>query len=365
MSSAVIGRTMTKTTVTRAAAGLAMLVLVAGACTVNVNVDPGAGLDLGGGTNDALDEALETALDPDLSGPDPLAAAEDAVDEILDAALQFEDADSDGDRAAPPGTVAPPEPPLIVTMPPPAGTANPVDTSPTPAEVSELPTTGSPDEPYEYGPDEGDSLAIVGVDHDDILNVRDVPFGDIIATLGLANPIAFLLEVREAPSGEPIAWYDTWTGTIVATGRTRKLPTTIWHEVQVAGLTGWASGAYLAPIGLTDDITAHLIDLLGERPVADTLTELALLVGDTLASDEPPSRVVVTVGPSVFEALGEVTVDVLNIGDDSLLGYRLHIFATPSGDWMSDDPGPFTLGTVERTILCYSARGVTADGLCV
>ena len=298
-----------------------MLVLVAGACTVNVNVDPGAGLDLGGGTNDALDEALETALDPDLSGPDPLAAAEDA--------------------------------------------ANPVETSPTPAEVSELPATGSPGEPYEYGPDEGDSLAVVGVDHDDILNVRDVPFGDIIATLGLANPIAFLLEVREAPSGEPIAWYDTWTGTIVATGRTRKLPTTIWHEVQVAGLTGWASGAYLAPIGLTDDITAHLIDLLGERPVADTLTELALLVGDTLASDEPPSRVVVTVGPSVFEALGEVTVDVLNIGDDSLLGYRLHIFATPSGDWMSDDPGPFTLRTVERTILCYSHRGVTADGLCV
>ena len=245
MSSAVIGRTMTKTTVTRAAAGLAMLVLVAGACTVNVNVDPGAGLDLGGGTNDALDEALETALDPDLSGP---------------------------------------EPPLIVTMPPPAGAANPVETSPTPAEVAEPPATGSPDEaateadpgtalpsassdttppstsptattpaddpeapppaeglpgePYEYGPAEGDSLAVVGVDHDDVLNVRDVPFGEIIATLGLENPIAYLLEVREAPSGEPIAWYDSWTGTIVATGRTRKLPTTIWHEVQVADLTG-------------------------------------------------------------------------------------------------------------------------------
>ena len=411
MSSAVIGRTMTKTTVTRAAAGLAMLVLVAGACTVNIDVDPSAGLDPGGETNDALDEALETALDPDLSGPDPLAAAEDAVDGILDAALQLEDAGSDGDRAAPPGTGAPPEPPLIVTMPPPAGAANPVETAPTPAEAAEPPATGSPDEaaigadpgtappsapsgttppstsptamtpaddpgtpppagdllgePYEYGPAEGDSLAVVGVDHDDILNVRDVPFGEIIATLGLANPIAYLLEVREAPSGEPIAWYDTWTGTIVATGRTRKLPTTIWHEVQVAGLTGWASGAYLAPIGFTDDITAHLIDRLGERPVAGTLTDLALIVGEAFASEEPPSRVVVTVGPSIFEALGEVTVDVLNLGDDSLLGYRLHIFATPSGDWMSDDPGPFTLRTVGRAILCYSARGVTAEGLCI
>ena len=403
---------MTRARATRAAAGLALLVLVAGACTVNVDVDPSAGLDLGGETNDALDEALETAPDPDLSGPEPLAAAEDAVDGILEAALQFEGAGSDGDTAAPPGTGAPPEPPLIVTMPPPAGAANPVETSPTPAEVAEPPATGNPDEaateadpgtalpsassdttppsssptattpaddpeappvaedlpgePYEYGPDEGDSLAVVGVDHDDVLIVRDVPFGEIIATLGLANPIAYLLEVREAPSGEPLDWYDTWTGTIVATGRTRKLPTTVWHEVQVAGLTGWASGAYLAPIGLTDDITAHLIDLLGERPEADTLIELALLIGEVLASDEPPSRVVVTVGPSVFEALGEVTVDVLNIGDDSLLGFRLHVYATPGADdWMSEEPGPFTLRTVERTILCYSHRGVTADGLCV
>ena len=31
---------------------------------------------------------------------------------------------------------------------------------------------------------------------------------------------------------------------------------------------------------------------------------------------------------------------------------------------MSEDPGPFTLRTVERTVLCHSHRGVTADGLC-
>ena len=62
---------------------------------------------------------------------------------------------------------------------------------------------------------------------------------------------------------------------------------------------------------------------------------------------------------------GEVTVDVLNIGDDSLLGFRLLVFATPEAeDWMSEDPGPFTLRTVKRTILCHSHRGVTADGLC-
>ena len=228
-----------------------------------------------------------------------------------------------------------------------------------------LPAEDLPGEPYEWGPAAGTSLAVVGVDYDDVLNVRDVPFGDIIATLGLANPIAFLLEVRAMPSGEPIDWFDSWSGAIVATGRTRKLPTTVWHEVQVAGVTGWASGAYLAPIGLTEDFTAHLIDRLGGRPVADTLTDLAFVVGEALASSEPQSRVVVTVGPIIFEGLGEVAVDVLNIGDDSLLGFRLHIFATPAAeDWMSEDPGPFTLRTVERTVLCRADRGVTADGLC-
>lgn len=388
--------------------GLALLALIAAGCSVTVEVEPDALLDVGGSSDAARDDALAAALDPDLSGDDPLAAAEEAVEELLDAATQFDGATSGGGSSVDAPTAGPSsDSPLIVTMPPPAGATAAVDppppaevpktaatldgaTSPsdtaaaatsdaadtTPPNTSPTPTTPTadeepppaedlPGEPYEFGPDEGMSLAVVGVDYDDVLNVRDVPFGEIIATLGLANPIAFLLEVRAMPSGEPIDWFDSWRGAIVATGRTRKLPTTVWHEIQVAGVTGWASGVYLAPIGLTDDITAHLIDRLGDRPEAPTLTALALLVGEAFASLEPPSRVVVTVGPTTFEALGEVTVDVLNIGDDSLLGYRLHIFAIPAGDWMSEDPGPFTLRTVERTILCHSHRGVTTDGLCI
>ena len=260
----------------------------------------------------------------------------------------------------------------------PETTATPGDTTPTTATTGDTtPTTATtagsapsgdedlPGEPYEYGPDEGMSLAVVGVDHDDVLNVRDIPFGEIIATLDVGNPIAYTLEIREAPSGESLAWYESWEGAIVATGRTRKLPTTVWHEVRVAGLTGWASGAYLAPIGASRDATAEIIGLLGATPVADTMAELALLVGGALASDEPPSRVVVTIPPNVFEDLGDVGVDVLNIGDDSLLGFRLDLSADPAGDWMSENPGPFTLRTVWSTVLCHSHRGVTADGRCV
>ncbi len=387
--------------------GLALLALIAAGCSVTVEVEPDALLDVGGGSDVALDDSLQAALDPDLSGDDPIATAEEAVDELLDVATQLDDVVTGGRASVDAPAAGPsPDPPLIVTMPPPTAATAAVDppplaevpdTTPTPTEATTpadpataapsdgadtTPTSASPaptddqeppppavdlpGEPYEYGPDAGTSLAVVGVDHDDVLNVRDVPFGEIIATLGLANPIAYLLEVRAMPSGEPTDWFDSWTGAIVATGRTRKLPSTVWHEVQVAGITGWASGAYLAPPGLTDDITAHLIDRLGERPEAPTLTDLALIAGEAFASEEPPSRVVVTVGPIVFEALGEVTVDVLNLGDDSLLGYRLHVFATPAAeDWMSEDPGPFTLRSVERTILCYSHRGVTADGLCV
>lgn len=374
---------MTNTTLRRAGTGLVLLALFAAACTANITIDPTVGLDSGGETDD-VDELLQTAREPNTTDAAtagtvrdrPRASSDDPPVILVNPPAATTTTDP-GETNAPPADTAASEAAEKETTAPAAGaTAGSGDMdTPTPAAESTSTTAtapgGSPPgddedlpgESYEYGPDEGASLAVVGVDHDDVLNVRDVPAGEIIATLGLGNPIAFLLEVSDA-SGEPIDWFDSWDGAIVATGRTRKLPTTVWHEVTVVGLVGWASGAYLAPVGLTDDITAYVIERLGERLSAPTLTELGVLVGETLASVEPLSRVVVTVGPSVFEAVGEISVDVLNIGDDSLLGFRLHVVADPHGDWMSEDPGPFTLRSVARTILCQSSRGVTEEGLC-
>lgn len=400
---------MTMTAATRAAAGMILLVLVAGACTVNIDVDPGVDLDSSGGTDSSVGGLLDSVLGPDALGSDSSEAGTSTAARNTVPAIR---APNRGDES-----------PVILINPPPTATTDPglgdaaagggsaaaagdgesattgdgtattttAEGAPegtttgdgggspsgeeSPADEASAPTTAAadrapsgedlPGEPYEYGPDEGTSLAVVGVDFDDVLNVRDVPFGEIIATLDYEHPIAYLLGVREMPAGEPIAWFDSWDGAIVATGRTRKLPTTVWHEVQVAGVTGWASGAYLAPIGLSEDVTAHIIDRFGEQPEVDTLADLALLVGESFASVEPPSRVVITLAPGVFEAIGEVTVDVLGLGDDSLLGYRLHIAADAGGDWMFGDPGPFTFRSVRRTVLCHSHRGVTADGLCV
>lgn len=55
--------------------------------------------------------------------------------------------------------------------------------------------------------------------------------------------------------------------------------------------------------------------------------------------------------------LGEVTYDVMVLGDDALCGVRLHVFGQPSASGEG-----FVLENVEQTLLCGRAL---ADGLCV
>jgi hypothetical protein len=192
-----------------------------------------------------------------------------------------------------------------------------------------------PGEPVELGPAAGEVLGVVGVAFDDVLNVRAAPGVDqrIVARL------------------EPLA------DDVVATGAARLLGRSIWLEVTVDGTTGWANSAFLAWLGDTDDATSQIIDALGERPSAETMLDLGRVIAETAASDEPPSRITVTVAPAVGD-LGEVTYDVVGLPDDSVFGVRLHVFGRP----LEGGEG-FSLASVERTLLC--GRGVTDDGLCV
>ena len=210
-----------------------------------------------------------------------------------------------------------------------AATADPV------AATSTETAASLPGEPYEFGPAAGVVLGVVGVEHDDLLNVRDVPFGQVIGAL------------------------DPMTRDVVATGKSRKLPTTVWHEVRVGAVTGWASDAYLAPLGATFDATAQIVEILGETPAASTMPELGQIVSEAVASDEPPSRIAVSAGTTIGD-LGEITIDVVGLADDSLRGFRLHVFAHVGAG--SD---PFVLKSVEQTLLCYSHRGVSEEGLCL
>ncbi|GMQ86011.1 MAG: hypothetical protein BMS9Abin07_1583 [Acidimicrobiia bacterium] len=211
------------------------------------------------------------------------------------------------------------------TAAPPTGTDQAATTT-TPTTTTTLAGT-----PIDFFPQPGDELSVVGVAHDDVLNVRVGPgiFNDIVDTL------------------EP-------TDTTTATGNARDLGSSIWVEHDTGDTVGWSNFVFLAFAGAADDATAEVVGLLGEVPTADSMAALGRIVADSLASTDPRSRIVMTVEPT--GDLTEVTYDVIGLGDDAVFGYRLRIF----GEEVTDG---FSLDTVERTALC--GRGVTADGLCV
>lgn len=197
-----------------------------------------------------------------------------------------------------------------------------------------------PGEEIDFFFQDGDELAVVGVEAGDTLNVRAGPGVDfdVVAELGpLATDVA-------------------------PTGRHRSLDGAgIWAEVRTDDGTGWVNTAFLAYPGMTDDVTTQIAADVADLPRADTMLELGEAVAAMRivvdGSDGPVPDVVVVDGPSVGD-LGEITIDIVGLPDDSGLGERLHVFATPA-----EDGGSFTVRTVERTVLCR--RGATDDGLCL
>ncbi len=111
-------------------------------------------------------------------------------------------------------------------------------------------------------------------------------------------------------------------------------------------------------VGGTDDITWQVVEILGSTPSAGTMTALGHLVANALVPDEGEGAAQISVveGPVIGD-LGEIALDAVGLADDSILGYRLRIFAH-----LPDGEGGFTLKTVERTLLCR--RGVSGD-LCL
>lgn len=193
-----------------------------------------------------------------------------------------------------------------------------------------------PGERIEIFPHEDAALAVVGVAADDVLNVRAAP----------------------DPSASVVAELDPLADGLTATGHNRQVEDgAIWAEIDTGEASGWVNTAYVAQVGATDDVTSRLYPDVSGRPVADTLVHLGEKVAaDAAGQGEPQPRIVVVDGPDLGD-LGEVTVDVLDYPDDSVLGERLRIFAEQEGG------ESFRVRTVESTTLCR--RGVTEDGACV
>lgn len=206
-------------------------------------------------------------------------------------------------------------------------------TTTVPAATSTTTSGDLPGEPIVFGPAAGDVLAVIGVAHDDVLNLRAAPGAD-----------------QEILEGIP-AIYDALT----ALGQTRELPGSFWIAVDYQGTEGWVNLRYIGYLGDTRDATQAVIDDFGEVPGAATMLDLGFIVAESLASEEPPSDIVLVVAPTVGD-LGEVTYDVIGLADDAVRGVRVHVFGQPI------DEG-FTLDTVELTSLC--GRGVDDSNFCI
>jgi hypothetical protein len=185
-------------------------------------------------------------------------------------------------------------------------------------------TTTLPGEPFDIYPPKDAVMVVIGVAHDDVLNVRESPgLTTIIATLG------------------PLA-------DVVSAGEGWKLTTSIWWKVTVDGRPGWVNSRYLAYPGDVVDLTSLVVERYGGYPAAEEMAELGEVVAETLAPGDPPATIVMTASPGLGD-LGEVTYDLVGIGDDVLRGLRLHVFGAPQD-------GGFTLKSVEALELC--ARSV-------
>lgn len=187
--------------------------------------------------------------------------------------------------------------------------------------------------PYEGFARKGDTLIVVGVAHDDVLNLRAGPGTDHAVLTGLA----------------PV-------GQVTATGEARQLERTIWYELSAGQHTGWANSSYLAFPGAVDDVTSEVVASMGRIPSAETMIDLGTMVAQNRASTDVESWIVLSVGPSVG-ALGEVTYDVIGLADDALYGVRLRVFGEPG-----EGGSGFSLKSVEQTTLC--GRGVDGGGRC-
>ena len=217
----------------------------------------------------------------------------------------------------------------------PATTVGSTPSAPTTKAPAPTTTTAAPlpGESTDFGPGPGAVMAVVGVEHDDVLNVRNAP--------GVSGPIVTTL----TPLRDDV----------VATGNNRLLTSSIWYEIEANGLTGWASGKFLAYLGGGGDVLADVVAELGAPPIADDFEALVALVAGTYSSTEPESRVTTAFGPFGDGPI-VITVDVLDIGDDALLGYRVVILGSEVPE------GGFVAQGIEVTFIC--SRGVSGD-LCL
>ena len=172
-----------------------------------------------------------------------------------------------------------------------------------------------PDE-WPYLPITGSVVAVVGVEHWDILEIHEDP--------GVSSPLVGTL--------------DPLDDTVVALGYARQLPQSIWWCISWNGGSGaWASSIYLSrmadPYQSFD--SSSWVGLTAQN-LEDFLSDVENQYQRPATSEGGPMRIVI----SELDYINNViSIDVIGFLDDSLLGARL-TFSTSlqsDGSLMIDD----------------------------
>lgn len=226
------------------------------------------------------------------------------------------------------------------------GDIEPETTTTTTAEPEPTTTTTAPDlgGPIDFGPAEGQPLAVISVRYDDELNFRAGP--------GTGEDIVR----RVAPLDDTV---------ITAAGEAWAFERSVWWKVVIDGEEMWANQSFLGMLGATTSVFGDVEASLDTLEY-DSLQDLTDAIADARTIEEPAPDLEYVTEPLSFDS-GDafVVVDFVGFLDDALRGERLRIEAEVIVGDDADEVGVpigVRLTGVESTSIC--ARGVT-EGLCL
>lgn len=198
-----------------------------------------------------------------------------------------------------------------------------------------------PGEPFDIGPRSGSTLDVVGVRYDDVLNFRTGP-----------DPSAPIVDTVAPEASTPV---------VVSSGEGRLLASSVWWKVTVGGQPAWANFRFLGMLGVTDEVFDELDAALPSTsaPTAEALIEA---IAASRADGPEPFVELVTPVEGLDAAGAQVTIDVLDLGDDAVKGERLVltfelVFVDPDAD--QPEVEAYELVGAQRTVIC--GRGLSGQ----
>ncbi len=218
------------------------------------------------------------------------------------------------------------------------------ETTTTTEAPAETTTTAAPDlgGPSEFGPAEGQPLAVISVRYDDELNFRAGP--------GTDEDIVR----RVAPLDDTV---------ITAAGEAWAFERSVWWKVTIDGEEMWANQRFLGMLGST----TNLFDLIaGELDTLeyDSLQDLTAAIADARSGEDPAPDFEYATEPLAFDS-GDafVVVDFTGFLDDASNGERMRIEAEVIVGDDADEVGvPIGVRLTDVEIVPFCSRGVFEGG---